>query len=104
MTPEMKLFADLESGMSPDILTSLSASLICFLVFKLCVFTAPFHKKKIKTRTQYVAYSFVPLNNYDTNLTSFHNTVQTQGIWLSHLDIYYIHTTHNITNINMAVV
>ena len=53
--------------------------------------------------TQYLPYSFVPFNNYDTNLTNFRNIVQTQCNLPSHLDIYYIHTTNNITNNNMAV-
>jgi hypothetical protein len=67
--------------MSPDILTSLSASLICFLIFKLSVFPVPFHETKqnkkkntFKIGTYYLAYAFVPLHNYETNLTNFHNT------------------------------
>jgi hypothetical protein len=98
----MKFFADLGSGTSPDILTSLSASLICFLIFKLCVFPVPFHEKKNDWNTIF-PYSFVPFNNYGTNLTNFHNIVQTRCNYPSHLDIYYIHTTNNITNNNMAV-
>ena len=50
--------------MSPDILTSLSASLICFLIFKLSVFPVPFHEtkqNKKKTHSR-LAHTILPMH------------------------------------------